>query len=82
MAQWPEWAEAANKLATVEYLLGELAASAAHCRRVLELKPWHFGALSGAAAAAGNGGGQQQWWPAAVAAGSSSSGGSSRSGQQ
>jgi tetratricopeptide (TPR) repeat protein len=45
----PEFAEAYNQRAIARFLLGELEASAADCRRVLARNPYHFGALSGLA---------------------------------
>lgn len=45
----PGWAEAMNKQATVLYLLGSTLASLRLCRRVVELKPHHFGAWNGLA---------------------------------
>jgi tetratricopeptide (TPR) repeat protein len=45
--QYPGWAEATNKLATVYYLQGKLRESAVLCREVLGEKPHHFGAASG-----------------------------------
>jgi tetratricopeptide (TPR) repeat protein len=45
--QAPEFAEAWNKRATVNYLLGRLDQSLADIDVVLELEPRHFGALSG-----------------------------------
>ena len=41
------WAEPVNRLATVLYLQGRLEESRALCKAVLDVKPWHFGALSG-----------------------------------
>ena len=41
------FAEAINQRAIAHYLGGHLAESAGDCRRVLELNPYHFGALSG-----------------------------------
>merc|ERR1712086_391790 len=43
----PMWAEAYNKLATVHFLSGELDKSKRSILKALELKPRHFGALSG-----------------------------------
>jgi tetratricopeptide (TPR) repeat protein len=43
----PEFAEGWNKRATVYYMLGEYAKSAADCDEVLKRNPEHFGALSG-----------------------------------
>ena len=45
----PWHAEALNKLATVQFLMSDWASSLATCRRVLELNPVHYGALSGGA---------------------------------
>ena len=45
----PEWAEPLNKQATVLYLLGNSLASLRLCRKVVELKPNHFGAWNGRA---------------------------------
>ena len=45
----PDWAEPLNKQATVLYLLGNSLASLRLCRKVVELKPNHFGAWNGRA---------------------------------
>ena len=49
MAEHPRWAEAANKQATVLYLQGRPEESIVLCRRVVTLKPDHFGAWNGLA---------------------------------
>lgn len=45
----PDFAEVINQRAIASFNLGEFAESAADCQRVLELNPYHFGALSGLA---------------------------------
>jgi tetratricopeptide (TPR) repeat protein len=45
----PKFAEAYNQRAIAEFTLGRFDASAADCRRVLELNPYHIGALGGLA---------------------------------
>merc|ERR1711871_875279 len=45
--QYPTWAEAWNKLATVMFTSGNLEESKQACEKALELKPQHFGALAG-----------------------------------
>jgi len=47
MEEYPDWAEPANRLATLRYMEGEFDESVDLCLRVLRLKPWHFGASSG-----------------------------------
>ena len=49
IAQAPKFAEAYNQRAFAHYLLGHFEESVADCRRVLELNPYHFGALEGMA---------------------------------
>ena len=49
LAAHPNWAEAANKLATVLYLQGRPEESIRYCHRVVALKPDHFGAWNGLA---------------------------------
>ena len=49
MAEYPDWAEAKNKQATLLYLRGQPAVSMAMCREVIRLKPHHFGAWNGIA---------------------------------
>ena len=49
LAEHPDWAEAANKLATVLYLQGRPEESIRYCHRVVALKPDHFGAWNGLA---------------------------------
>jgi len=41
------WAEPINRLATLYYLQGKYKESVAMCELVLDIKPWHFGCLSG-----------------------------------
>ncbi len=41
------WTEPVNRLATLYYMLGRYDESKALCELVLDIKPWHFGALSG-----------------------------------
>jgi hypothetical protein len=41
------WAEPVNKLATLYYMTGQYEKSKELCLLVLQVKPWHFGALSG-----------------------------------
>ena len=42
-----QWAEPVNRLATLYFLQGKFKESIAMCELVLEVKPWHFGSLSG-----------------------------------
>ena len=41
------WAEPINRLATLKYMRGEYEESKELCEVVLQIKPWHFGALRG-----------------------------------
>lgn len=41
------WVEPLNRLATLKYLQGKHEESKDLCLKVLDIKPWHFGALSG-----------------------------------
>ena len=47
IARAPNFAEAYNQRAIAHFAAGRLAESAADCRRVLALNPYHFGALGG-----------------------------------
>jgi tetratricopeptide (TPR) repeat protein len=47
IAQAPWFAEGWNKRATARYLAGNFEGAIADCRKTLERKPHHFGALSG-----------------------------------
>ena len=58
----PDWAEAINKKATVLYLRGLAGESLVLCRRVVELKPHHFGAWNGMALCAV----QLEYWHTAL----------------
>ena len=49
MTRHPQWAEAANKMATVLYMQGHPEESISLCKQVLALKPDHFGAWNGLA---------------------------------
>jgi len=48
-ADYPDYAEAWNQLATLHYVLGDYETSLAEIDKVLALEPRHFGALSGRA---------------------------------
>src|SRR5690606_18823610 len=47
VADHPEYAEAWNQRATLNYMRGDLEAALADCAEVLAREPRHFGALSG-----------------------------------
>ena len=64
ITEFPDWAEAANKQATVFYLQGLPEQSIAYCRRTVALKPDHFGAWNGLALCAI----QIEDWPLALEA--------------
>ena len=62
---YPDWAEPLNKQATVLYMLGSSLASLRLCRKVVELKPNHFGAWNGRALCAAQ---LEKWREALTAA--------------
>ena len=62
MQEHPQWAEAPNKIATLLYLDGRVDESIVYCRRVVALKPDHFGAWNGMALCAI----QIEDWPLAL----------------
>jgi len=62
--KFPDWAEAINKQATLLYVRGEPAESLALCKKVVALKPHHFGAWNGMALC----GVQLEDWQTALAA--------------
>ena len=64
LAAHPDWAEAANKLATVLYLQGRPQESIRYCHQVVARKPDHFGAWNGMAICAI----QTENWPLALQA--------------
>ncbi len=47
ISEFPQFAEAHNKLATLLYLEGEYLNSVEECKTVLSLNPHHFGAWNG-----------------------------------
>lgn len=49
MADFPDWAEAINKQATLQYLRGQSAVGLTLCQTVVRMKPHHFGAWNGLA---------------------------------
>lgn len=49
MADFPDWAEAINKQATLNYLRGQAAVGLTLCQTVVRMKPNHFGAWNGLA---------------------------------
>ena len=61
----PGWAEPINKQATALYLLGNALGSLRLCRKVIELKPNHFGAWNGRALCAAQ---LEKWREALTAA--------------
>lgn len=64
MDDFPDWAEAINKQATLLYITGQPSASLELCRKVVALKPHHFGAWNGMALCAV----QMEDWPTALRA--------------
>ncbi len=63
--EYPDWAEPLNKQATVLYMLGSSLASLRLCRKVVEMKPNHFGAWNGRALCAAQ---LEKWREALTAA--------------
>lgn len=47
LENYPDFAEAHNKLATLLYLMGEYEDSVFECERTITINPHHFGALHG-----------------------------------
>jgi len=47
--EYEDWAEPYNRLAIIRYIQNRHEDSGKFCEKVLEMKPWHFGARSGLA---------------------------------